>query len=181
MEAPDSGRRLKATLGAPSFARVLGMLRRRVEFGKPLTGRLNLSQASEGERSLLEGLLGRKPTKGDSISFELEELEARLRDAGIASDLRAAVEALGGPLVDRRAAAESVERRVGDGVAEGAQGMAGASRPSELARSSAGNRPNEAAFGRQPGGRGPFLPMSRSCSPLCRCEVSLWLVLPLVF
>lgn len=108
MEAPDSGRRLKATLGAPSFARVLAMLQRRAEFGKPLTGRLNLTQASEEERSLLNGLLGRKPTRGDSISFELEELEARLRGAGIASDLRAAVEALSGPLVDRRAAAESV-------------------------------------------------------------------------
>jgi uncharacterized protein (TIGR02679 family) len=68
--------------------------------------------ATDAERAALDSLTGRV-SRGRSLRVDLKALEATLREAGVCSDLRTAVEALDGPLEDLRAlrAAEQSEWR----------------------------------------------------------------------
>jgi uncharacterized protein (TIGR02679 family) len=104
------GRRLRATLGAPGLDRVLAALRRRLELGKPLTGRLTLSRATAAERTACDDLVGRSPSSGETLSLDLDALGLRLWEAGVCADLASAVAELTGPVTDRRAAANTRER-----------------------------------------------------------------------
>src|SRR5690606_16480043 len=54
---------------------------------------------------------GRRPTTARSISVDPAELAAVLARAGIAPDLRTLIEALRGPVADRRAAAAAEQAR----------------------------------------------------------------------
>lgn len=103
MNPPDL-RRLQATLGDPRLARLLTLLRRRLELDTPLTGAVTLTGATGAERAAFDELLGRRPTKGETLTLDLEVLAGTLREAGISDDLRSAVEALLGPVTNRRAA-----------------------------------------------------------------------------
>lgn len=98
--------RLRATLGAPELGRLVSALRRRVELGRPLDGRLELSKATAAERSAVDALLGRRSTRGESLQVDLGELADVLQRAGICEDLSSALLMLQGPVVNRRAAAE---------------------------------------------------------------------------
>jgi uncharacterized protein (TIGR02679 family) len=104
--------RLRSTLGAPELAWLIDRLHRRLELGRDLTGAAVLNDASAEERRAVARLLGRTPRPGKALSIPLELLEARLRNAGIAPDLKAAVETLRGPVENRRdrADAETAER-----------------------------------------------------------------------
>lgn len=95
--------RLRATLGAPEFDRVVTLLRRRLELGRQLTGTTTLRAASHEERVAIDAFFGRKATKGDALLVNLDVLAESLRDAGICGDLETAVEALTGPVANRRA------------------------------------------------------------------------------
>ncbi|QFU01556.1 hypothetical protein FIU83_07885 [Halomonas sp. THAF5a] len=101
--------RLQRLLGGAELARLRQRLARKLlrEGG----GRLALGDVSEAERFAVERLLGRSPRRGKSLSVELEALSAALARAGVAADLRAALEALDGPLVDERAEREAQRRR----------------------------------------------------------------------
>lgn len=94
--------RLRATLGAPELARLIDALQRRIELGRPLSGTLRLVASKHDERAALDGILGRNATRGDALSVDLDELDATLRDARICEGLAAAIEALRGPVTDRR-------------------------------------------------------------------------------
>jgi uncharacterized protein (TIGR02679 family) len=95
--------RLIATLGQLELKRVVERLRLRLERGTPLTGILALPDATPNERDAISRLLGRSPTRGRTASLSLEQLEAKLRNAGICADLQIAVEELTGPVSNRHA------------------------------------------------------------------------------
>jgi uncharacterized protein (TIGR02679 family) len=105
--------RLRRTLGDPALARVVRRLARRLELGRPLEASLTLEDASEAERLALGRVLGRRVSlRGSSLRVAPAQLSAALSRAGIAPDLRSAVEALTGPVTSRAevAAAESAGR-----------------------------------------------------------------------
>jgi uncharacterized protein (TIGR02679 family) len=101
--------RLRTTLGAPVLNRLLEALRRRLELGRELVGQLTLRDATTDERRACDELFARRPTSGRSLTVDLDELAALLRNAGIASDLTLAVEALSGPIANRRSLAAAVD------------------------------------------------------------------------
>jgi uncharacterized protein (TIGR02679 family) len=105
--------RLSRTLGDPALARVVQRLVRRLELGRPLEASFTLPNASEAERLALTRLLGRRVSlRGSSLRVVPVQLSAALSRAGIAPDLRSAVEALAGPVTSRGevAAAETAGR-----------------------------------------------------------------------
>jgi uncharacterized protein (TIGR02679 family) len=105
--------RLHRTLGDPALARLVERMARRIVLGRPLTGSVTLHDVSDEERRAVRGLLGpSRPQRGASLSIDLESVAEALRRAGIADDLRSAVEALSGPVVPRAEArdAESARR-----------------------------------------------------------------------
>jgi uncharacterized protein (TIGR02679 family) len=110
--APEPAR-LSRTLGDPALTRVVQRLVRRLELGRPLEASFTLTDASETERLALSRLLGRRVSlRGNSLRVVPGQLSAALSRAGIAPDLRSAVEALAGPVTSRAevAAAESAWR-----------------------------------------------------------------------
>lgn len=107
MTAATDLSRLRAALDGPELARVLDALQRRVELGRPLTGTLSLSAATAAERAAIDAIFGRKSTRGQTLSIDLDWLGLTLREAGIATDLAAAVKALRGDIVDRRSTARA--------------------------------------------------------------------------
>ena len=101
--------RLRATLGAPELKRLVDALQSRLERGRPLTGGLTLDTASASERMAVDGLLGRVTTRGASLGIDLDFLAATLNEAGICATLAEAVQALRGPIHNRRALAAEIE------------------------------------------------------------------------
>ena len=95
--------RLETTLGSPELSRLLDALQRRIELSRPLTGGLTLASASTDERAAIDALFGRKSTRGSALRVDLDLLADTLHEAGICDDLSAAVGALRGRVVDRRA------------------------------------------------------------------------------
>lgn len=100
--------RLQRLLGGSELVRLRQKLARKLlrEGG----GRLSLSRVSDAERAAVERLVGRSPRQGKSLSVDLEAMSEALSRAGVAGDLRAALEALDGPLVDDRIRRESQSR-----------------------------------------------------------------------
>src|SRR5438132_2262888 len=92
--------RLRAALGDPRLARLVALLRRRLELGTALTGSITLTDASASERTASDELLGRRPTSGATLTINLDALTDMLRVAGICDDLPEAVEGLLGPIVN---------------------------------------------------------------------------------
>ena len=103
--------RLRETLGRPELARLVLRLRGRLERGKPLTGVMAFPSGSPVERDALNRLLGRAPASGNASSVSLEQLQDKLRRAGICPSLREAVELLTGPVLDRQAEREALAER----------------------------------------------------------------------
>jgi uncharacterized protein (TIGR02679 family) len=97
---PDRDR-VEAVLGAPELAWLVERLRARIERGRPLTGSVSRRGASVAERAAVARLLGRPVRGGDALTLRLEDLDAEMADAGVAPDLKVAVELLTGPLRDR--------------------------------------------------------------------------------
>ena len=109
MSVPVDVERLERLLGGPGLARLRQRMARKLlrEGG----GRLTLSRASDLERAAVERLVGRPPRQGKSLSVDLDALSHALVRAGVAKDLRTALEALDGPLVDRSAEREVARQR----------------------------------------------------------------------
>lgn len=111
---PDR-QRLERLLGGAANERLRRRLRERVLAGS--TRPITLIRASEAERASIERLLGRPPRRGRSLRVDPAALAATLERAGIAPDLRQALEALDGPLHDP-AAARAVRDAQWDRVVE---------------------------------------------------------------
>jgi uncharacterized protein (TIGR02679 family) len=102
--------RLTRLLGGADLAWLVQRMRRRLERGQPLEGSLVLTGAQPEQRRAMERLLGRRVAAGHRLSVRLTTLEATLVRARVAANLRAAVEALGGPIDDRASGRDTAER-----------------------------------------------------------------------
>lgn len=94
--------RLVRLLGSDDLAALRKRLRRRFERNGPAAPPpFRLGGLSEAEHAALAALLGRPARHAASIEVDVAALDAALHGAGIAPSLRAALEVLEGPLVDR--------------------------------------------------------------------------------
>lgn len=103
--------RLRSILGRSELSRLVDRLRRRIESGRGLEGVVTLSSPTDAERRAVDRLLGRPLSTGRNLRVPLAELAAQLRHAGMDGGLRRAVEAVTGPLSDRRALRQDLEQR----------------------------------------------------------------------
>jgi len=103
--------RLKRNLGAPECARLLKRLREWLENGDALDGTITLAKATDAEREHLAALLGVPPSRSADLRVNLRQLEERLRHGELADSLAQAVEALCGPVPNRRAERVAREER----------------------------------------------------------------------
>jgi len=94
--------RLEATLGKPELQWLVDRLRRKLERGEPLDGRIVLTDSSAGQRDAICKLFGKPAQIGSTIAVKLPELERLLRHGEICASLREAVEALAGPIRNLR-------------------------------------------------------------------------------
>lgn len=95
--------RLRALFADPDLGWILDRLETRLRCGRPLSGGLTLRCPTPGQRSAVDRLLGRRPSRGQSLTLPLGTLEDVLRHGELAGDLTAAVEVLVGAVVDERA------------------------------------------------------------------------------
>ena len=95
---------MERLLGGPDLAWVRERVRRRLEFGQPLTGSITLNGADENQRLALARLLGRRARSGARLTVRLEAVDETLRRSGVCpGGLGAAIVALTGPVDDRAA------------------------------------------------------------------------------
>ncbi len=113
--ADDRLQRLHRLLGGPALADLRRRLRARYERGASQDG-FTLTQLSEAERHALERLLGRAVRSAGSMRLSHSELDAAVSRAGIAADFRAALEALDGPVVDKKRLRMERERKWRDAI-----------------------------------------------------------------
>jgi uncharacterized protein (TIGR02679 family) len=97
-------------LGHEDLLWIVQRSRRRLERGLALHGPIVLQDATPAQRRAVEQLLGRPVAPGQSVTVRLESVEVTLRQAGAIPDLRSAIEALTGPVVDRSAAKLATDR-----------------------------------------------------------------------
>ncbi len=100
--------RLRQLLGSPELAWLVERARRRLLNGGA-GGSVTLHEPTAAQRETVDRLLGRRPSRGASLTVRLEELEAILRHAQICDSLSEAVEELTGPMVDVRGQRKSLE------------------------------------------------------------------------
>ncbi|HET7326232.1 MAG TPA: TIGR02679 family protein [Nocardioidaceae bacterium] len=92
--------RLQRLLGGADIAWLVDRLVARAERGRALGGTVTLATPTVAQRAAVERLLGRRPTKGESLSVPVPDVARVLLDAGVAPDLMTALSALRGPLRD---------------------------------------------------------------------------------
>lgn len=97
-----SDERLHRLLGGHELKALRVRLRARFERDEPRDA-FTLSDITSAERRALEGLLGRAPKAARSMQLRRSELDHAIKRAGLAADLRQALELLDGEIVDRRA------------------------------------------------------------------------------
>jgi len=97
---PDAAR-LARTLGGPDLAWLVDRVISRLERDLALDGEIVLSAPSPAQRRAVGRLLGRPAGSGSTLTVSLPAVADVLRRAGIAPDLRTAVEALRGPVSPR--------------------------------------------------------------------------------
>lgn len=100
--------RLRQTLGVPALDWLVQRLRARLERGEPLEGSVSLHAPSPEQRDALDCLLGRKPTRAEVLTVDLQKVAEVLVRAEICDHLTEVVVALTGPVTNR--AAEDVLR-----------------------------------------------------------------------
>lgn len=92
--------RLRRVLGGNELSWLVDRVRARIARGAPLDGVVALSGATTAQRQAAGRLLGRPAGHGSSLSVSLPAIELALREAGLAADLRSAVETLTGAVPD---------------------------------------------------------------------------------
>jgi uncharacterized protein (TIGR02679 family) len=102
MTPPADVERLQRILGGSALSSLRQRLRARYERGA-VSGEFTLTQLSVAERRALTGLLGKPFRAAESMRVSSSELDEAISHAGLAEDLKTALEVLDGPLVDRKA------------------------------------------------------------------------------
>jgi uncharacterized protein (TIGR02679 family) len=103
--------RLRQLLGAVEADWLRERLRVHVERTGTLPVTVSLRGPTPAQREFIDRLFGRRPSKPSSnLSVKTEQLERLLRDAQLCSGVVAALRLLDGPLRDRKAEAETLER-----------------------------------------------------------------------
>ncbi|MEO5558214.1 MAG: TIGR02679 family protein [Dokdonella sp.] len=103
--------RLQRLLGGADLSDLRRRLRRRFERGSSTTATFTLSGLSNQERDVLTGLLGLPHRRAGSLRIDGQAIDTALCRAGLADSLRAALEALDGPIVDRMALRNAQQQR----------------------------------------------------------------------
>jgi uncharacterized protein (TIGR02679 family) len=93
---------LRAMLGGRDLRWLVERVRARIERRRD-RGAVALTSPTTAQRRAVARLLGRPAGQGTSLVVPLDAIEDALVRAGVASDLRSAVEALTGPIRDRKA------------------------------------------------------------------------------
>lgn len=104
--------RLQRLLGGPELAELRGRLRARYERGEQ-GDVFTLGRLSASERRALEGLMGRTVKTAESMRLRMTELDDALARAGLASNLRHALELLDGPVHDLKEQRQALARSWG--------------------------------------------------------------------
>lgn len=103
-------------LGAPELSWLVDRIRARLERGELLDGSVTLVRATPTQRRAIARLLGRSPGRSASLTVSLPAVATELRRAAAAPSLRAAVEALGGPVRNLAAERAADLQRWGDAL-----------------------------------------------------------------
>ncbi|NYH77245.1 uncharacterized protein (TIGR02679 family) [Actinopolyspora biskrensis] len=104
--------RLNRLLGGDDLAWLVQRVRKRMERGETLSTQVRLSEATSGQRSAVQRLLGRSPRPGTTLTVSLPAVDAVLRRSGVCPDgLEAAVTSLTGPVTVRSEEIEREERQ----------------------------------------------------------------------
>lgn len=91
-------------LSEPNLRRLFDGARRRLEQSGPLSASFTLVDPNDAERRAVGRLLGTRPPRGRSIRVSLDRLDAALTSSRLGIGLVEALELVGGPIPDRRAA-----------------------------------------------------------------------------
>ncbi len=105
--------RVAKLLDGVALERLRLRLRKRIAATGALDGKFTLTGVTAAERHAVDGLLGRSARGGASVSFTVAEADAALSRAGIAPSLKAALEALEGP-IELRGARDQARQRQAD-------------------------------------------------------------------
>lgn len=106
--------RLADVLGGEALAWLRARVRRRMEWGQPLTGSVSLSDPTEAQIAAAARLLGRPFRSVRTLRVELDQVGDVLHHAGLAVDIGSAVAALDGPVTDRADARRQLEAQWSD-------------------------------------------------------------------
>lgn len=95
--------RLERLLGGPALAALRLRMRRHFERqdSNSKSSTLQLTKLTATEQEALALLTGRPTRSSQSLKIDIDQLDATLRNAGIAGSLREALELLEGPIVNR--------------------------------------------------------------------------------
>ena len=115
----DGDDRVQRLLGGDHLAALRRRLRRRFERGE-VAGTFRVGGLTTDEHTALALLSGGRARFSGSLRIDLAGVDAALRDAGIATSLRSALEQLDGPIVQPAAAREKAQR-AWSGVAAGCE------------------------------------------------------------
>jgi uncharacterized protein (TIGR02679 family) len=103
--------RAQSLLGGEHLRRLVERLRSRMSRGQDLTGKIQISGATPDERAAIDGLMGREPTQGSSLSVDLDKLARILARAKVCERLEEAVRTVVGPVIDERKSSLAQEAR----------------------------------------------------------------------
>lgn len=92
--------RLVDLLGSEDLSWLRDRVRHRLEHGRPPVATVTLQHPTDGQRAAIDRLLGRRPSRGASVTVQLDAVGRLLRDAGICDGWRDAIEVLDGPVID---------------------------------------------------------------------------------
>jgi uncharacterized protein (TIGR02679 family) len=98
---------IRKHLGGPAYGRLFEAVRWRLEEAGESARRVTVRDLDEPERQAIADLLGWQTLPADPVRIDLIRLDHALRESRLAASLGEVVEALGGPLVDRRAHREA--------------------------------------------------------------------------
>lgn len=102
MTTSANAEHVRRLLGGEHLQRLIKRLRKRMSRGEKLSGKIQLHNAASNERAAIDGLMGRRPTRGRSLTIDLDQLAAILAHAQACDSLEAAVVALVGPVPNQR-------------------------------------------------------------------------------
>lgn len=91
-------------LSVPELRRALDGARRRLEQSPSLATSFTISEPDDAERRAIGRLLGMRPPTGRNVRVRLHRLDAALASSRFGVGLVEALELVGGPIADRRAA-----------------------------------------------------------------------------